>query len=135
MPARSEAQQRLFGMALAAKRGKGRMSGKAKELADSMSEKQLHDFAATKHDGLPEKKSGFIARVLAIKQAAEKLKGGKGDGKPDSVFNQDELSKGTRHEHEHTSDNDTAKEIAKDHLTERGDYYTALVRAKMGSLR
>ena len=66
MPAKSEAQQRLMGMALAAKRGKGHFSGKIKEIADSMSEKQLHDFAATKHEGLPEKKAfvvGFVKRA------------------------------------------------------------------------
>ena len=135
MPARSESQQRLFGMALAAKRGKGHISGKVKELADSMSEKQLHDFAATKHDGLPEKKAEFVARVLAIKQAAEKLKGGEGDNKPDNLFDKQELKKGVKHEHEHTRNNAVAKEIAKDHLSEQGNYYTALAKAKLGSLK
>lgn len=81
------------------------------------------------------KKAEFIARVLAIKQAAEKLKGGKGDNKPDDLFNKDELSKGVKHEHEHTTDDDTAKEIAKDHLAERNDYYTALTKSKLGSMR
>lgn len=57
MPAKSEAQQRLMGMALAAKRGEKDYSGKVKEIADSMTEKQLKDFAKTKHDGLPEKKA------------------------------------------------------------------------------
>ena len=135
MPARSESQQRLFGMALAAKRGKGNMPAKAKELASSMSEKQLHDFASTKHDNLPEKKSEFIARVLAIKRAAEKLNGGEADNKPDSLFDKQELKKGVKHEHEHTSDTSKAKEIAKDHLSERGDYYTALAKAKLGALK
>jgi hypothetical protein len=64
MPAKSEAQQRLMGMALAAKRGKGHFSGKVKEIADSMSEKQLHDFAATKHKGLPEKKAEIIEALV-----------------------------------------------------------------------
>jgi hypothetical protein len=66
MPARSEAQQRLMGMALAAKRGKGHFSGKVKEVANSMTEKQLRDFAKTKHEGLPEKKAyieGFMKRA------------------------------------------------------------------------
>lgn len=63
MPARSEAQQRLMGMALAAKRGKGHFSSKVKELADSMTEKQLHDFAATKHEGLPPKKAEIIEAI------------------------------------------------------------------------
>jgi hypothetical protein len=66
MPAKSEAQQRLMGMALAAKRGKGSASAKVQEIADSMSEKQLRDFAKTKHEGLPEKKAyveGFMKRA------------------------------------------------------------------------
>jgi len=66
MPARSEAQQRLMGMALSAKRGKGHYGGKVKEIANSMTLKQLHDFAATKHEGLPEKKAfveGFVKRA------------------------------------------------------------------------
>ena len=66
MPAKSEAQQRLMGMALAAKRGKGRFSSKIQEIADSMTEKQLRDFAKTKHEGLPEKKAyieGFMKRA------------------------------------------------------------------------
>ena len=65
MPAKSESQQRLMGMALSAKRGKGHFGGKAKEVADSMTEKQLHDFAATKHKGLPEKR----AQIELIKWA------------------------------------------------------------------
>lgn len=68
MPARSEAQQRLMGMALASKRGKGHYSGKVKELADSMSEKQLRDFAKTKHEGLPEKKANIV-EALKFKMA------------------------------------------------------------------
>jgi hypothetical protein len=81
MPAKSEAQQRLMGMALAAKRGKGHFSGKVQEVAKSMSEKQLKDFAKTKHEGLPEKKAfiaGFIEAAatygLSEKQAVELLK-------------------------------------------------------------
>lgn len=66
MPAKSEAQQRFMGMALAAKRGKGHFSKKVMEAAESMSEKQLRDFAKTKHEGLPEKKAyleGFMKRA------------------------------------------------------------------------
>ena len=133
MPARTESQQRLFGMALAAKRGDGHVSGKVKELADSMSEKKLRDFAATKHSDIPEKKA-FIARVLNIKQAVENLKGGEGDHKPDSLFDAQELEKGVKHEQEHTNSKAVAREIAKDHLSERKDYYTALAKAKIGSL-
>jgi hypothetical protein len=66
MPAKSEAQQRFMGMALAAKRGKGRFSKKVMEAAENMSQKQLRDFAVTKHKGLPEKKAyleGFMKRA------------------------------------------------------------------------
>jgi hypothetical protein len=89
MPAKSEAQQRFMGMALAAKRSKGHFSDKVEAAAKSMSEKQLRDFAKTKHEGLPEKKAsmtteeqayinGFIKRAneygLSELQAIELLK-------------------------------------------------------------
>jgi len=59
MPSKSKAQQRLMGMALAAKRGKEHYSGKVKEVAEGMSEQQLHDFAKTKSSDLPEKKASM----------------------------------------------------------------------------
>jgi len=65
MPAKSESQQRLVGMALAAKRGKGHFSEKIHEIADSMSEKQLRDFAKTKHKDLPEKKADMTIQEQA----------------------------------------------------------------------
>jgi hypothetical protein len=45
MPAVSEKQRKLFGLALAIKRGKASGSKKARELAEKLSEKQLKDFA------------------------------------------------------------------------------------------
>ena len=66
MPAKSEAQQRLFGMALAAKRGKGSFSGKVQELANSMSAKKLRDFAKTPHEGLPEKKAAIVESLKRL---------------------------------------------------------------------
>ena len=59
MPATANAQQTAAGAALAAKRGdtkKGALKGASKEMYESMSEKQLEDFAETKRKGLPEKK-------------------------------------------------------------------------------
>ncbi len=59
MPAQSKAQQQAAGAALAAKRGeakKSELKGAAREMYESMTEKQLEDFAETKHTGLPEKK-------------------------------------------------------------------------------
>jgi hypothetical protein len=57
MPAKSKAQQKAAGAALAAKRGdiaKKDLKGASKEMEKSMSEKQLEDFASTKHKGKPE---------------------------------------------------------------------------------
>lgn len=57
MPAKSKAQQKAAGMALAAKRGdlpESRLKGAAKSMEDSMTEKQLEELAATKRKGKPE---------------------------------------------------------------------------------
>ncbi len=48
MPAKSKAQQKAAGAALSAKRGdtpKSKLKGASKQMVDSMSEKQLEDFA------------------------------------------------------------------------------------------
>lgn len=58
MPATSKAQQKAAGAALSAKRGDtdvGDLKGASKEMYDSMTERQLEDFAETKRKGLPEK--------------------------------------------------------------------------------
>jgi hypothetical protein len=59
MPAKSKKQQMAAGAALAAKRGKIKKSslkGASKQMAKSMSKKQLKEFAGTKRKGLPRKK-------------------------------------------------------------------------------
>lgn len=56
MPAKSKAQQMAAGAALAAKRGERRKSelkGASRSMVDSMTEKELHDLAATKRKGKP----------------------------------------------------------------------------------
>lgn len=63
-------------------------------------------------------------------KAADILPGGEGDDKPDDVFNKKDLTKGTRHETEHTTNPAIAKEIAKDHLTEHPRYYAGDERKK-----
>lgn len=62
MPSVSKTQQRLMGQALAYKRGEVKAkdlnpdyADEIKKLAKSMTEKQLKDFAGTKHKNLPEK--------------------------------------------------------------------------------
>lgn len=57
MPAKSKAQQKAAGAALAAKRGdikKSKLQGASKSMEKSMSEKELHDMASTKRKGKPE---------------------------------------------------------------------------------
>ena len=59
MPAKSKAQQKAAGAALAAKRGdmpKSKLKDASKEMEKSMSEKQLKEFAETKRKPLPKKK-------------------------------------------------------------------------------
>jgi hypothetical protein len=60
MPAKSKKQQMAAGAALAAKRGeksKSSLKGASKQMAKSMSAKQLEDFAKTKRKKLPAKKA------------------------------------------------------------------------------
>ena len=57
MPAKSAAQQKGAGAALSAKRGdtpKSELKDASKQMAESMTEKQLEDFAHTKRAGKPE---------------------------------------------------------------------------------
>lgn len=60
MPAVSKAQQKAAGAALAAKRGetpKSKLKGASREMAQSMSEKDLRDLAKAKRKRLPARKS------------------------------------------------------------------------------
>lgn len=59
MPATSKAQQKAAGAALSAKRGetsKSELKGASRGMYESMSEKELEEFASTKRKGLPSKK-------------------------------------------------------------------------------
>jgi hypothetical protein len=56
MPAKSQAQQKAAGAALAAKRGdmpKSKLKGASRDMEKSMSEKELKGFAETKRKGKP----------------------------------------------------------------------------------
>jgi hypothetical protein len=55
---KSTQQQKIMGLALSVKRGdtsKSKVSKSVKDMANKMSEKDLEDFASTKHKGLPKK--------------------------------------------------------------------------------
>ncbi len=57
MPAKSAAQQKAAGAALSAKRGetpKSKLRGASKSMVESMTEKQLEEFAHTRRKGKPE---------------------------------------------------------------------------------
>jgi len=59
MPAKSKAQQEAAGAALAAKRGElkeSELKGASRSMYESMSEKQLEEFAETKRKDLPQHK-------------------------------------------------------------------------------
>ncbi len=58
MPAKSKAQQKAAGAALAAKRGevkKSKLRGASRQMATSMSETELRKMAKTKRKGKPER--------------------------------------------------------------------------------
>ena len=58
MPAKSKSQQRLFGMALAVRKGEMKRSEVSQEILDivdgDMTDKEIEDFASTKHKVLKE---------------------------------------------------------------------------------
>ena len=57
MPAKSQAQQKAAGAALAAKRGevpKVKLKGASREMFETMTEKELDDLARVKRSKLPE---------------------------------------------------------------------------------
>lgn len=77
MPAKSKAQQKAAGAALAAKRGetkKSTLKGASRQMYESMSERQLDEFASTKRKGKPDyvKDSPIPAKKAARKKAAKK---------------------------------------------------------------
>lgn len=78
----SQQQQKFMGMALAYKRGElNNASLKVKQAAASMSEKELKDFAKTKHEGLPVKSfESFIVESPSKRGRPSK------SNKPDHIF-------------------------------------------------
>jgi len=66
----------------------------------------------------------FEGMIYAMLHKALSL--GKHKDVPDSKFDSEQLKKGIAVEKEHTDDEEIAKAIAKDHLTELPDYYNRL---------
>ena len=67
----SRKQQRFMGMVRAAQKGEGAASPEVAKVAASMKKKDVKDFASTKHDKLPEKKS-VKEEIAAIAEGARK---------------------------------------------------------------
>jgi hypothetical protein len=67
-----------------------------------------------------------MEKIKIVIRDKEELKGGKGDNRPDSDFDDKDLQDAIKHELEHTKDRKIAKEIAKDHLIEDPNYYKKL---------
>ena len=88
MPSKSKSQQRFMGMVHALKKGElspSKVSKDVKDAAKSMSKKDAHDFASTKHKGKPEKvKQETLVRQLIRKMVreiwSEMKEGGPGSG-------------------------------------------------------
>ena len=64
-----------------------------------------------------------MASELSRSGQKDVLHGGAADNLPDQEFSPAALTEGTKHEHEHTNNDQIAKEIAKDHLHEDPAYY------------
>ena len=76
MPSRSKTQQRLIGQAYAYKTGDLKAkdlnpdyADEIKKLSKSMTQKQLKDFAGTKHKGLPEKVEEKIKKFNSFNES------------------------------------------------------------------
>jgi hypothetical protein len=77
MPAKSKKQQMAAGAALSAKRGetpKKALKGASKQMVESMSEKQLEDFAKTKRKKLPTKKTEVKAPAKPAQKSGSAAK-------------------------------------------------------------
>jgi hypothetical protein len=67
MPAVSQQQQKLFGLALSVKRGetpRSEASDDVLKIVDTMSEKNIEDFAGTEHKGLPSKVESKLRSIV-----------------------------------------------------------------------
>ncbi len=74
MPALSQQQQKIMGLALAYKRGNvsaSEVSPTIKKIASGMSEKELEKYASTKHKGLPKKVGETKIKVSELQKMVQ----------------------------------------------------------------
>ena len=67
-----------------------------------------------------------VSSIEQLMKTAEKIEGGRADGKKPSDFDADQVAMGEKVEREHTNDPAMAREISTDHLQEIPDYYSRL---------
>lgn len=67
-------------------------------------------------------------KFIELKESNNSLPVGKHNNVPDNKFDEKQLKIGIGIEKEHTDNEEIAKSIAKDHLSEFKNYYTALVK-------
>jgi hypothetical protein len=84
-----------------------------------------------KADNLPDREFSPVALADSVKN--DVLPGGKADNLPDREFSPVALAEGAKHEHEHTGNDQAAKEIAKDHLSEDAHYYEKIKEIEKAS--
>lgn len=81
---KSKQQQKIMGLALSVKRGdtpKSKVSKSVKDMSNKMSEKDLEDFASTKHKGLPKKVESKEGKEKFIQKATKKIENKGTEGK------------------------------------------------------
>jgi len=100
-------------------------------LLSNYKEDENNNFKKSKPDNLVDEPNGMKKVKPSTIKESENIIGGLADNKPDHLFDPQELEKGINVELEHTNDRKTAKEIAKDHLTENPKYYTDLEKANI----
>lgn len=89
-------------------------------------QKQVSKYNRAISDEMVAKVLRYSAMQNNDKTIADKLPGGLADDKTPGDFDPEKLAAGIEVEMEHTSDEDIAREIAMDHLTEDPDYYDKL---------
>jgi len=89
-------------------------------------EELIYQLAAQQVTGKPPEDTVEGGPEEEEKEAKELIPGGLAEDQPDSKYPADQLRMGIGVEKEHSPDPAKAKEIAKDHLEEHPNYYTAL---------
>jgi hypothetical protein len=110
-------------------------NGKAKGYETPAESDEGHRFSNPISRGELKAASHFSRSGSKLSRSGKKdlLEGGKGDNLPDREISADSLTEGAKHEHEHTRNDQVAKEIAKDHLSEDPQYYEKIKEIETGA--